>query len=97
MCFWNFWQENKKNGTAAEKQLSHFGPSSATRTRGLMLPNNRTNFFLIICRRFNWFFVGFTSSLKLLPPLFPAVPELVMVKYVVKNRFPKIREAVLSV
>ena len=67
-----------------------YAPGSGIRTHGLLIPNNRTNFFLIIYSRFQWFFVGFTSSLELLYPLFPGIPELVVVKYVVKNRFPKI-------
>lgn len=63
----------------------HFGPSGATRTPGLLIPNLSGKLFLLIYSSFLCFLICFTYSLTLLSPLFPGVPEPYVVIYVVKN------------
>ena len=67
-----------------------FGPSGETRTRGILVPKNSGNFFLTFSAPFWHLLFQKSCSLKLSSPLFPCTPNLVMVKYVVKNRFPEI-------
>ena len=63
----------------------HYGPSGATRTPGLLIPNLSGTLFLLIYSGFQPFPICFTYSLTLLSPLFPGVPEPSVVIYVVKN------------
>ena len=62
-----------------------FGPSSAARTRGLLLPNLSGTLFPLVYSGFRCFLICFTYSLTLISPLFPSVPEPSVVIYVVKN------------
>ena len=62
-----------------------FGPSSAARTRGLLLPNLSGKLFPLVYSGFRRFLICFTHSLTLLSPLLPGVPEPYVVIYVVKN------------
>ena len=62
-----------------------FGPSGATRTHDIQLPNLSGKLFLLIYSGFKLFPVCFTYSLTLLSPLFPGVPASSVVIYVVKN------------
>lgn len=61
------------------------GPSSATRTHGLLVPNCCPNFFPLVYSHFRSFPLGFPYSLTLFEALFPRVPRLTVVIYVVKN------------
>ena len=64
---------------------THFGPSSAARTHGLLVPNLSGILFPLVYSGFQPFSICFTYSLTLLYPLFPSVPEPYVVIYVVKN------------
>ena len=61
-----------------------FGPSSATRTRGLMHPKTQGNFFLIFYIPFDGIYSGIWCFPELFSPLFPGVRIQSMVKNVVK-------------
>ena len=63
----------------------HYGPSGATRTPGLLIPNLSGILFPLVYSGFQRFLICFTYSLALLSPLFPGVPEPSVVIYVVKN------------
>ena len=63
----------------------HYGPSGATRTPGLLIPNLSGILFPLVYSGFRRFLICFTYSLTLLSPLFPGVPEPYVVIYVVKN------------
>ena len=80
----------KRNWTPASirivsKLVSSYGPSSAARTHGLLVPNLSGILFLLIYSGFQPFPICFTYSLTLLSPLFPGVPAPYVVIYVVKN------------
>ena len=80
----------KRNWTPASirivsKLVSSYGPSSAARTHGLLVPNLSGTLFLLVYSGFQPFPICFTYSLTLLSPLFPGVPEPSVVIYVVKN------------
>ena len=62
-----------------------FSPSDRVRTCGLMVPNSPPNFFLLIYSDIPSFPLGFAYSLALFETLFPRVPRLSVVIYVVKN------------
>ena len=62
-----------------------FGPSGATRTPGLLIPNLSGKLFPLVYSGFRRFLICFTYSLALLSPLFPGVPAPSVVIYVVKN------------
>ena len=62
-----------------------FGPSGATRTPGLLIPNLSGILFPLVYSGFRRFLICFTYSLALLSPLFPGVPAPSVVIYVVKN------------
>ena len=66
-----------------------FGPSDRTRTCSILLPKNSGNFFLTISAPFWHLLFRKSCSLELSSPLSPCAPNPVMVKYVVKNRFPQ--------
>ena len=61
------------------------GPSGATRTHDIQLPNLSGIPFPLVYSGFQPFSIYFTYSLALLSPLFPGVPEPYVVIYVVKN------------
>ena len=61
------------------------GPSDRVRTCGLMVPNCCPNFFPLVYSHFRSFPLGFPYSLTLFEALFPRVPRLTVVIYVVKN------------
>ena len=63
----------------------HYGPSGATRTPGLLIPNLSGILFPLVYSGFRRFLICFTYSLALLSPLFPGVPAPYVVIYVVKN------------
>ena len=63
----------------------HYGPSGATRTPGLLIPNLSGILFPLVYSGFQRFLICFTYSLALLSPLFPGVPAPSVVIYVVKN------------
>lgn len=63
----------------------HYGPSGATRTPGLLIPNLSGILFPLVYSGFQRFLICFTYSLALLSPLFPGVPAPYVVIYVVKN------------
>lgn len=63
----------------------HYGPSGATRTPGLLIPNLSGILFPLVYSGFRHFLICFTYSLTLLSPLFPGVPAPSVVIYVVKN------------
>lgn len=65
------------------------GPSGEPRTRGILVPKASGNFFLTISAPFWHHLFHKSCSLKLLSPLSPCAPNPLMVKYVVKNRFPQ--------
>ena len=80
----------KRNWTPASirivsKLVSSYGPSSAARTHGLLVPNLSGTLFLLVYSGFWRFLICFTYSLTLLSALFPSVPEPSVVIYVVKN------------
>lgn len=80
----------KRNWTPASirivsKLVSSYGPSSAARTHGLLVPNLSGKLFLLVYSGFQPFSICFTYSLTLLSPLFPGVPAPSVVIYVVKN------------
>lgn len=62
-----------------------FGPSGATRTPGLLIPNLSGILFPLVYSGFRCFLICFTYSLTLLSPLFPGAPAPSVVIYVVKN------------
>ena len=62
-----------------------FGPSGATRTHDIQLPNLSGILFPLVYSGFQPFPICFTYSLVPLSPLFPSVPEPYVVIYVVKN------------
>lgn len=62
-----------------------FGPSSAARTHGLLVPNLSGKLFMLVYSGFQCFLICFTYSLTLLSPLCPHVPAPSVVIYVVKN------------
>ena len=78
-----------KNKRRAKALLLFCGPSGETRTRGILLPNNWWNFFLTFSVLFWHLLFRKSCSLELSSPLSPCTPHPVMVKYVVKNRFPQ--------
>jgi len=80
-----------KNPGSAKSGTWIFGPSGETRTRGILVPNNWWNFFLTISASFSHLLFRKSCSLELSSPLSPCTPNPVMVKYVVKNRFPEIQ------
>ena len=61
------------------------GRSEVIRTPGILLPNLSGILFPLVYSGFRRFLICFTYSLTLLSPLFPGVPELSVVIYVVKN------------
>lgn len=63
----------------------HYGPSGATRTPGLLIPNLSGKLFMLVYSGFQCFLICFTYSLTLLSPLCPHVPAPSVVIYVVKN------------
>ena len=65
------------------------GPSGEIRTPGILNPNNWWNFFLTFSAPFWNLLFRESCSLILSSPLSPCTPNPVMVKYVVKNRFPQ--------
>ena len=71
--------------SALHLSSTHFGPSSAARTHGLLVPNLSGKLFLLVYSGFQPFSICFTYSLTLLSPLFPGVPAPSVVIYVVKN------------
>ena len=80
----------KRNWTPASirivsKLVSSYGPSSAARTHGLLVPNLSGILFPLVYSGFRRFLICFTYSLTLLSPLFPGVPAPYVVIYVVKN------------
>ena len=80
----------KRNWTPASirivsKLVSSYGPSSAARTHGLLVPNLSGILFPLVYSGFRRFLICFTYSLALLSPLFLGVPEPYVVIYVVKN------------
>lgn len=80
----------KRNWTPASirivsKLVSSYGPSSAARTHGLLVPNLSGILFPLVYSGFRHFLICFTYSLTLLSPLFPGVPAPYVVIYVVKN------------
>ena len=80
----------KRNWTPASirivsKLVSSYGPSSAARTHGLLVPNLSGILFPLVYSGFRRFLICFTYSLTLLFPLFPGVPAPSVVIYVVKN------------
>lgn len=74
-------QKNLQNQLISEV----FGPSDSVRTCGLMVPNCCPNFFPLVYSHFRSFPLGFPYSLTLFEALFPRVPRLTVVIYVVKN------------
>ena len=80
----------KRNWTPASirivsKLVSSYGPSSAARTHGLLVPNLSGILFPLVYSGFRRFLICFIYSLTLLSPLFPGVPAPSVVIYVVKN------------
>ena len=71
-------------GVCAVK-TANFGPSSAARTHGLLVPNLSGILFPLVYSGFRRFLICFTYSLTLLSPLFPGAPAPSVVIYVVKN------------
>ena len=65
--------------------MSSYGPSSAARTHGLLVPNLSGILFPLVYSGFRRFLICFTYSLTLLFPLFPGTPAPSVVIYVVKN------------
>ena len=61
-----------------------------SRTLGFTVPKSSGNFFLTFSVPFWHLLFRKSCSLKLSSPLSPCAPNPVMVKYVVKNRFPEI-------
>ena len=59
-----------------------------------LVPNKSGKIFVTFFSRFQHFLFCFTCFPELLCPLSPCAPPPDMVNYVVKNRFPKIWEAV---
>ena len=88
---------DRKTHKKLEKRLiscenSRFiGPSGEIRTPGILIPNNWWNFLLTFSAPFWHLLFRKSCSLKLSSPLSPCAPNPVMVKYVVKNRFPEIQ------
>ena len=78
---------NKKRTKSAEiKRFQRiFGPSDRVQTCGLMVPNCCPNFFPLVYSHFRSFPLGFPYSLTLFEALFPRVPRLTVVIYVVKT------------
>ena len=74
-------QKNRLKGGSSEKG----GPSDRIRTCGILLPNLSGILFPLVYSGFQQFPICFTYSLTLLSPLFPGVPALSVVIYVVKN------------
>ncbi len=68
--------------------LYRYGPSRATRTPGILLPNRTAKVFLVICGGFWDYPLGFTYFPDILFPRYPRVPDLSVVKHVVKRRLP---------
>ncbi len=66
-------------------RVIHFGPSSAARTHGLLVPNLSGILFPLVYSDFWQLLIHFTYSLTLLSPLLPGVPAPYVVIYVVKN------------
>ena len=71
--------------SALHLSSTHFGPSSAARTHGLLVPNLSRILFPRVYSGFRRFLICFTYSLTLLFPLFPGAPAPSVVIYVVKN------------
>ena len=71
--------------TKTERFQRAFGPSSAARTHGLLVPNLSGILFPLVYSGFQCFLIRFTYSLTLLSPLFPGAPAPSVVIYVVKN------------
>ena len=80
---------SKDKSRESKCSFGFYGPSGETRTCGIMIPKTSWNFFLTISAPFWHHLFHKSCSLKLFPPLFPCAPNPVMVKYVVKNRFPQ--------
>ena len=68
------------------------GPSGETRTRGILVPKNCRNFFLIFSVRFWCFPLRIPCFPNLSSPLLPRVPNLSMVKNVVKTASHNLRQ-----
>ena len=84
--------KNPENGCFLTKTTVFHGPSGETRTRGILVPKNSRNFFLIFSVRFWCFLLKLPCFPELFSPLFPRVPELSMVKNVVKTASLKSRQ-----
>ena len=78
---------SKDKSRESKCSFGFYGPSGETRTRGILVPKNSGNFFLILCAPFWHLLFQKSCSLKLSSPLSPSAPNPVMVKYVVKPRF----------
>ena len=78
-------RHNLKNKKSEYHEGYSDGPSGETRTPGILLPNLSGILFLLVYSGFQQFPICFTYSLTLLSPLFPGVPALSVVIYVVKN------------
>ena len=81
---------SKDKSRESKCSFGFYGPSGETRTRGILVPNNWWNFFLTFYTPFWHLLFRKSCSLELSSPLSPCAPNPVMVKYVVKNRFPEI-------
>ena len=96
MCFagWSVLMSKIKadkpmqTGTFKPSGLSTYhGPSDWSRTSLTLVPNGWTKFFVVVCGGFRCFPLGSWYSLTALNPLFPGVPVLGVVKYVVRKHF----------
>ena len=76
---------DKAKGLSFLRKAGLCGSSDRVRTCGLMVPNSSPNFFPLIYSDIPSFLLGFAYSLALFETLFPRVPRLSVVIYVVKN------------
>ena len=79
------WFSTCKKSSELNQVQRTFGPSGATRTHDIQLPNLSGILFSLVYSGFQCFLICFTYSLTLLSPLFPSVPTPYVVIYVVKN------------
>ena len=80
---------SKDKSRESKCSFGFYGPSGETRTRGILVPKNSGNFFITFSAPFWHLLFRKSCSLELSSPLSPCAPNPVMVKYVVKNRFPQ--------
>ena len=83
---------NKQRKPSSFEKLEGFGPGCGTWTHGLLIPKNWRNFFLILSVRFWRFLLRIPCFPNLTVPLLPRVPNLSMVKNVVKTASHNLRQ-----